>query len=492
MATSQPRVLNLERLINPTARQREFLEAIAKHDFVLYGGAAGGGKSYILRWWLVVYLAWVYQNYGLKNVQVALLCEDYPSLHDRQIGKIKYEFPSELGELKEGTVKNFQLRKEFGGGIIALRNLDDPSKYQSAEFAAIAVDELTKNSKETFDFLRFRLRWPGIERPKFAGATNPGGKGHAWVKKLWKERIFPAELQSKADQFAFVQAKASDNPYLTEGYYESLLTLPPDMARKFADGSWDVYTGQFFPQFDQAKHVITQTEALKRIKPWYTHWLSGDWGYFHPHAVYKHAKDEQNRVITFGEQCDRQKGEEELGALIGEMCQREINLKTPFKSFPFSWDAGKLSPRSSKTNPKSIMQLVNDALPVGLPKAHPADSSPGSRISRARLMSQLLDSGMWQIADSCPKLIQCLPTLIRDEDNEEDVLKVDYSENEVGDDAYDGASMGLQHMLGSSSIPRDFLLAEKLAGIRKGFAGQGETVIPGQDPFARFGGRKHA
>jgi phage terminase large subunit len=168
-----PSEINLEKLINPTERQREFLAAIAQKDYVLYGGAAGGGKSYILRWWLVCYLSWLFKTKGLRNVQAALLCEDYPALYDRQISKIKFEFPPEIGQLKEGTVKNFQLRPEFGGGIIALRNLDDPSKYQSAEFAAIAVDELTKNSKETFDFLRFRLRWPGIDRPKFAGATNP-------------------------------------------------------------------------------------------------------------------------------------------------------------------------------------------------------------------------------------------------------------------------------------------------------------------------------
>jgi len=103
-----------------------------------------------------------------------------------------FEFPAELGELKLGTVKNFVLHKDYGSGVIALRNLDDPSKYQSAEFAAIAVDELTKNSKEIFDFLRFRRRWPGVERPKFLAATNPGGKGHAWVKKLWVEKDFTA------------------------------------------------------------------------------------------------------------------------------------------------------------------------------------------------------------------------------------------------------------------------------------------------------------
>lgn len=468
MATSQcPPTLSLERLVNPTERQRDFLRAAAEHDFVLYGGAAGGGKSYILRWWLVLYLAWVYRTYGLKNVVVGLFCEDYPSLYDRQISKIKYEFPSELGELKEGTVKNFQLRPEYGGGILALRNLDDPSKYQSAEFAAIAVDELTKNPKETFDFLRFRMRWPGIEHPKFAGATNPGGKGHAWVKKLWKERQFPDELQARKHEFAFVQAKASDNPHLNDSYYQALKSLPPDMAKKFAEGDWDTYTGQYFPQFEQppGRHVISEDEARKLIKPWYTHWLSGDWGYFHPHAIYWHAKDENNRVITYKEQWGREIAETDLGELIGQLSREELKAGIKLKSFPFSWDAGKLSPRSKQSAPKSMMQLVSDALPHGIPKPFPADSSPGTRISRWRLMAQLLDSDMWQISDACPRLISCIPTLIRDEDNEEDVLKVDYSENEVGDDAADGAGMGLLHMLGTAAKPKAVRLEETLAAI---------------------------
>lgn len=446
--------MNLEKLINPTPRQREFIEAISKHDFVLYGGAAGGGKSYILRWWLVHYLHCLFKYRGLRNVQVALLCEDYPSLYDRQISKIMFEFPHELGELKQGTVKNFQLRQEFGGGIIALRNLDDPSKYQSAEFAAIAVDELTKNTKETFDFLRFRMRWPGLVHPKFVGATNPGGKGHAWVKKLWIDRDFPPEMQGQKEQFAFVQAKASDNPHLSESYYNSLRHLPPDMARKFAEGDWDVYTGQYFPQFNESRHVIPKAEALSMIKPWYKRWVSGDWGYEHPHCFHWHAMDEQNRVITYREQWGRHVNESDLGKLIGQKSQGE-----KLSAFPFSWDAfGRLA----KGTKKAITTVMGDSMPVGMPRPHPADASPGSRVSGWRLMSQLLDTDHWLISDDCPQLIKCLPTLIRDEDNEEDVLKVDFAENEVGDDPGDSARMGLQHMLGSPVKPKAVIRAELL------------------------------
>lgn len=454
MATSScpPRV-SLERLVNPTDRQREFLNAIADSDFVLYGGEAGGGKSYILRWWLVLFLVWCYKQLGLRNVQVGLFCEDYPTLFDRQVSKIKFEFPSWLGTLRESGVRNFVLRSEYGGGVLALRNLDDPSKYYSAEFAAIGVDELTRNQLAVFNDLRFRLRWPGVERPKFGAGTNPGGPGHAWVKRYWHDKILPAELETLREQFVMVRAKASDNPHLPPGYHDRLLTLPPDMARMVGRGDWNVYTGQYFPQFEESRHVISKSEAERSIKPWWTRWISGDWGFEHPACYHWHAKDENNRVITYRELWDRRVGEKEWGQRITQAEAADSRLHR-LNCFPFSWDAGRQSARSNPKYPKSIVQLLNDSLGPSIPKAFPADSSPGSRMSGFRLMAQLLDADLWRISDACPKLIECLPILIRDEDDPEQLLKIDYAEGDtIGDDPADSARMGLQHEFGNAVVP---------------------------------------
>lgn len=481
-------MVSLEKLVNPTERQREFLAATANFDFVLYGGEAGGGKSYILRWWLVLYLLWTFKVLGLRGVRVGLFCETYRTLADRQVCQIRAEFPRWLGELSKGDEGlNFTLRKEHGSGVIALRNLDDPEKYKSAQFAAIAVDELTLNPLSVFNLLRFRLRWPGIERPKFGAGTNPGGVGHPWVKKYWVTKEYPPELERKRDQFVLVKAKASDNPYVDPNYHDSLLTLPPELAKQVAHGDWDVYTGQYFPHFNPKIHVISRVEAVARIQPWHSRSLSGDWGDEHPHCFHWHSKDERNCIITYRELWGRRTTETDVGRQLTEMEAQDFKL-SPLKGFVFSWDAGRLSPNALREEPKSILQILSDALGPKIPRPFPADSSPGVRLIRARLMSQVLFARTWLISEDCPKLIESIPAMIHDLKKPEEMLKVDWNEATIGDDPVDSAGMGLQWMIGSTVKPDSVKLEEQIQAVRQQFAARAEPEKPGEDWFTKFGG----
>lgn len=475
--------VNLARLVNPIEPQREFLEKISVYDYVLYEGEGGAGKSYILRWWLVLFLVACFQRLKLRNVRVGLFCEDYPSLEDRQISKMHAEFPPGLGTFKFDRTLDFVLRDEYGGGRLALRNLDKPAKYKSTEFAAIGVDELTQNPLSVFNDLRWRLRWPGLDRPKFGAATNPGGIGHQWVKKYWIERNLPAELQSKRDQFVRVTAKTKHNRHLSPNYHESLLTLPPEMARRVAHGDWDMPAGQYFPYFNPKIHVIPHAEALARIQPFWKRSLSGDWGYGHPHCFHWHAKDEHNCVITFDELWDRRVHESEVGKRITAK-EGQYGKFGPLNGFAFAWDAGKLSPRSLRKEPKSTEKLIREQLGPRIPDPHPNDSSPGVRLIRARLMSQLLgDPGdperkipplppSWFISDRCQKLIEAIPEMMQDEDDPEEMAKIDYTEAQIGDDPVDSAGVGLQWMVGTSRKTRAIMLQERLQGVRLEFLGK--------------------
>ena len=87
------------------------------------------------------------------------------------------------------------------------------------------------------------------------------------------------------------------------------------------------------------------------------------------------------------------------------------------------------------------------------------------RVGGARLIYELLDSNPWLILASCPRLIECIPTLICDEDNLEDVLKVDHTEGTMGDDPFDGARYGLKSYQRGAPVPQEVKVAEELARI---------------------------
>ena len=292
-----------------TQRQLDLVEIVkgGGKKYVLYGGALGGGKSYLLRWLCLRRLLDLYKKYRIKNVSVMLACENYPSLKDRQLQKIGTEFPAWIGK-NHGDHKvygrSFVLDPGYGSGVICFRNLDDTSKYQSAEFAMIAVDELTKNSYETFTFLRSRMRWPGIpdEDCIFVAATNPGSIGHGWVKQLWMDKDFPEEWLSPIDfsqQFAYIPSKADDNPYLDAAYWAQLQTLPANLRKAFRDGDWDLFIGQAFPEFSKNKggHVIDFAPPPENA-PLY---MTFDWGFGAPFAVGWWWVDQDGRVIRFSE-----------------------------------------------------------------------------------------------------------------------------------------------------------------------------------------------
>lgn len=288
----------LKDLLHFSPKQDEARKQALSHRYTLYGGAMAGGKSYWLRWMLVALLVrWA--QLGHRSVEVGLFCEDYPTLKDRQLSKIGSEFPSWLGTLHGDHAQHgrcYTLSQEYGGGIIKFRNLDDPSKYQSAEFAAIAVDELTKNAREVFDDLRNRLRWPGLSDIRFLGATNPGGIGHSWVKKLWLDRIFD-ENETEPEEFHYVRALAQDNPHIDKSYLKQLESLPSDKRKAYLEGDWDIFKGQYFTEWRREIHVCTPFQ----IPDEWRKFCALDYGYNAPSAIGWFAIDPDGELWLYRE-----------------------------------------------------------------------------------------------------------------------------------------------------------------------------------------------
>ncbi len=271
-----------ERIVLP--KQVEFLRAMDMYDAVLYGGSMGSGKSWILRWACVKFLLDRAAE-GHMNVRVGLFCSTYKAIEDRHLKEIERHFPKWLGYF-HGKSNEYRLYPEYGGGIIQFRNLDDPDKYKSVEFAMAAIDEVTEIEESEYDFLATRLRWPGIEHSPILCATNPTGVGAAWVRRRFvdpdkrdKPRKNP-ETGYVSKGHYFIQALPIDNPTLPAQYLDALYKKPPKLRDAYFYGHWDVFEGQFYDLVPDV-HLVRRFEMPKE----WNSFLAVDQGYAHPCAA---------------------------------------------------------------------------------------------------------------------------------------------------------------------------------------------------------------
>jgi len=297
-----------------------------------------------------------------------------------------------------------------------------------------------------------------------AGATNPGNVGHAWVKALWVDHQPPPGFERTdlydALDYEFIRARIDDNPiYANDAEYRRTLeSLPEHLRRAFLDGDWNVFAGQYFDIFDYGRHTVRPEEL--RLEPWWPRWVSVDWGFQHPSAVYWHCAvpgsvaqafrpqgfsssvvpatsdrkgltpegvsyGNASRIITYREFVQNGLSPRMLAQAIAERSGRERITEVFLSPDAFA----------HRTSEASIAEQLGDVLVAnGLPRPAAADDD---RMGGWQLMYQLLESDAWVITDNCAKLIECIPQLVRDERRFEDIRKVD------GDDPADAARYGL-------------------------------------------------
>lgn len=386
------------------SRQLEAMKTVWQHKYTLYGGAAGGGKSYFLRW-LALFLLVYWGQRGIAGVRVGLFCEDYPSLRERHISKIPFEFPEQIGTLNRSD-NEFRLHKEYGSGVIAFRNLDDPAKYLSAEFAAILIDELTRNKREIFDFLNMRMRWAGIGDTKFVGATNPGSIGHLWVKKLWIDKDFSGEAYDQSD-FAFVQALYSDNSYLDQGYEKQLASLPEKLREAYMMGNWDVFEGQFFPEFDRNVHVC---DPFPIPEQW-QHFTATDYGTTNPFCTLWGAVDFEGNLWIYREAYEKGLNATEQAMRIAA-AERDGEPIRARLADPSMWAKTQTVNAGRTYTLRSVADYYHDE---GL-RLTPANNDIMNGCNAIREYLKITDNtAKLRVFSTCKNLIRTLPAMVYDE-----------------------------------------------------------------------------
>jgi len=433
----------------PFDRQKEFHKSEAKYR--LFGGAAGPGKTKAL-----LYEA-IYQAHLHPGVDTLLLRRTFPELEASLITYFRRDVPRDLYEKYNEAKHTVTWLNGSTTRFAYCDTENDVYRYQGAEYLFIGVDELTHFTLKQWQFLtsRNRCRIKGA-KPCMAGATNPGNIGHAWVKALWVDQV-TAPGMDRPDQYdphdyEFIHATIADNPYFAhdDEYKKTLGQLPEALRRAFLDGEWDVYAGQYFDIFSVERHTVRAEQV--QLEPWTPRWISIDWGFEHPSAVYWYATRPDGVIVTYREFVQNRLSPRMLAAAIAERSIDRLGRAERIRDVWLSPDAF-----AQRTADASIAEQLSDGLAsAGLPRAAPADND---RVGGWMLMYQALEADHWLIAENCPRLIENLPTLTRDPANVEDTLKCD------GDDPADSARYGLKSALEPGRAPAEVLAAERITAV---------------------------
>ena len=233
--------------------QTDFLAA-GEQD-VLYGGAAGGGKSFAM---LVDPLRFMHRS----EHRALLLRRSMPELREL-IDKSRELYTKAFPGAKFREVE--KVWKFPSGATLEFGYLDrdaDVYRYQGQSYSWIGIDELTQYPTEfPLQYLQSRLRTTDSEiKPYIRCTANPGGVGGHWVRKRYLTPAPPNEAFKGPDGLTrkFIPARLEDNPYLSkDGRYEQMLaSLPPVQRKQLLEGNWDVAEGAAFVEFNPEIHVI--------------------------------------------------------------------------------------------------------------------------------------------------------------------------------------------------------------------------------------------
>lgn len=275
----------------PYQKQEQFLRARCR--YTAYGGARGGGKSHVAR----MKAELLCLRYA--GIQVLFMRRTYPELKENHLLPAMRELNG-IAQYK-GTDKAFLFpngsRLKFG----YCQYDKDLLQYQGQAYDVIFLEECTQFPENVFTTMTESNRSSGLMqeafRPRMYFTCNPGGVGHAWFKRLFIDRDYkPTE---RPEDYLFIQATVHDNVWLMEhspDYVRALENLPDDRRRAMLYGDWDVFEGQYFPEFRRDTHTCEPFE----IPDYWRRYVAIDYG-LDMLAAYWIAVDEADAAVVYRE-----------------------------------------------------------------------------------------------------------------------------------------------------------------------------------------------
>lgn len=248
---------------DPTPKQRAFLLMNDTRE-VLYGGAAGGGKS-------IAQLMGALQFVDIPGYSAILFRRTYADLSlPGALIDVSKQWLMPFVESNEVKWSEKDKKYTFPSGATLnfgyLENDNDCYRYQGAEFQYIGIDECTHVSPSNYRYMFSRLRKPKtLQVPlRFRATCNPGGM----YGEYYYQRFF---VEGKENGRIFIGAGLKDNPYLdAEAYKEALNELDPVEREQLLNGNWEIkQNGDLFNRhwFQIVPHHEVPT-AASRVRYW--------------------------------------------------------------------------------------------------------------------------------------------------------------------------------------------------------------------------------
>ncbi len=263
----------VELRIRVQPKQKEALQKSVATPILFYGGAKGGGKSFLVR------AKEILRRLKYPNTKGLIIRKTLPELRSNHIQQLFKEYPIMVDWFNKSE-KIIHYPNGSTTEFSYLQNTNDVYTYQGREYDDISMDEITQHEELAFKILRSSLRTTTVGfKPTMLLTGNPGGVGHEWVKRIFVDKRFKPE-ENPAD-FDFVQAKVSDNLALMAAdpeYVKRLYDLPEHLRKAYLDGDWNIFAGMAFDELSENVHIVEPFELPRE-----TRYFAGyDHGYNHP------------------------------------------------------------------------------------------------------------------------------------------------------------------------------------------------------------------
>lgn len=387
-----------------TDKQKLFAEA--NQDEVLYGGAAGGGKSYAQ-----LIDAWI-KAIKFPGIKQLVLRRTFPELKRSLVMTSLMIYKQEHAKYNESDKK----WKFNNGSIIEFGYCDsenDVTQYQSAEYDIVRFDELTHFTEFQYTYLISRIRGVNNHPKQIKSSSNPGSVGHEWVKRRFIENKIPMQVYTDDLERTsiFIPAKVQENSFLMASdpkYIQRLEQLPDLQKKALLDGDWDIFEGQYFNEFKRDVHVIEPFEIPKNWRRYITidyglDMLACYWVALSPERVAYVYRELYQSDLIISEAAKR------ILALTPE--NEEIHyILAPPDLWNRRQDTGKSAADIFHDNKVKLIKSVNDRvigwynLKEWLKPYDTFDEQTGEKKATANLL----------IFNNCVNLIRCLPAVQRD------------------------------------------------------------------------------